>query len=197
MTEEDLQALDYMLWFGNGRRAAECIGTHQSTISRRVNQVLEVFDLTLRRRAGQIQITGPNRDLLTRQRQVHQGRRLLGGLPLRLGIEAGALARIESLDLPAAWHWNRSEQEDPDGQRVLLLEHVLDAWIGRMDAMLPPDGTVAGPELRVRQLWTGAPETPLALMVRTEHDDHPQIRALMNALSKKGTAQSPGHRSEH
>lgn len=32
VSEEDLQALDYLLWFGNGRLAAEQIGTHQSTI---------------------------------------------------------------------------------------------------------------------------------------------------------------------
>ena len=196
VTEEDLQALDYLLWFGNGRQAAECIGTHQSTISRRVTQVLAVFDLTLRRRDGHIQITGPNSDLLMRQRLVHQGRRLLGGLPLRLGIGSGALARIESLDLPA-WHWNRIERGDPAGQRVLLLEHVLDAWIGPMDATLLPHGRVEDSELTIQQLGTDGPETPLALMVRAEHADHPQIRTLVDTLSQTGTARDPGHRSEH
>lgn len=182
VTEEDLQALDYLLWFGNGRLAAEQVGTHQSTISRRIAQVLAVFDLSLKRTGGQIRIKGPHRDLLTRQRQVHQGRRLLGALPLRLEIEASAWTEIHGLP-PLAWHRCRSEQRAPGERLALLQEHVLDAWIGPMHEDLAAELTADHSEVQLLPLTTAATDKPLALMVRAEHAEHPKIRDLMLALS--------------
>lgn len=186
VTEEDLQALDYLLWFGSGRLAAEQIGTHQSTISRRVAQVLAVFELNLQRQGGQIRLKGPHRDLLTRQRQVHQGRRLLGGLPLRLEIEATAWDRIRRVSLPN-WQPCRSEQRAPGERLALLQEHVLDAWIGPLHEDLAAELTADHSEVRVLPLTLAADDKPLVLMVRAEHVEHPQIRDLVLSLSPTGS----------
>lgn len=185
VTEEDLQALDYLLWFGSGRLAAEQIGTHQSTISRRVAQVLAVFELNLQRQGGQIRLKGPHRDLLTRQRQVHQGRRLLGGLPLRLEIEATAWDRITRVSLPN-WHPCRSEQRAAGERLALLLERVFDAWIGALPKDLAVERTAAPSEVRVLPLTLAAADKPSVLMVRAEHAEHPRIRDLVRTLSPTG-----------
>lgn len=182
VSEEDLQALDYLLWLGNGRLAAEQIGTHQSTISRRVAHVLAVFDLSLKRRGRELLIKGVHGDLLTLQRQVHQGRRLLGALPLRLEIEASAWPRIGAVTLPA-WHRHRSTQRAPGEQLALLQEHVLDAWIGPMHQELSAEQMADPSAVRVLPLTSADTDQPLALMVRAEHAEHPQISALLQALS--------------
>ena len=86
---EELDALDLTIWLGRGSDAASHLGCNQSTISRRSNQCLQVFDLRLHRDAeGWPRIR--QHDLLQLERQVHQLHRLREGRHLR--IDASLLA---------------------------------------------------------------------------------------------------------
>lgn len=183
VTEENLQALDYLIWLGNGRQAAEATGTHQSTISRRVNLVLSAFQLSMKRHQGRVLLHGLHRDLLTLERQVHQGRRLLGRQGLRLEVEAEAWPWIQSLSLPD-WQLAHGDHLDRDGRIALLLDRAIDAWIGALPAG-SPEAAGAGrrSELLCLPLPTDGAGRDLALMVRAEHGDHRRFHDLVAALS--------------
>lgn len=129
VSEDDLQALDYLIWFGAGRPAAENVGTNQSTISRRARQVLAMFGLTLKRQTGGYSIKGRNRDLLTMQRRVHQGRRLLSQGRLRLDGAALIHPLLQELSHPD-WLTGPCERGDVAAVAALLRDHCLDAWLG-------------------------------------------------------------------
>ena len=80
---EELDALDLTIWLGRGSDAASLLGCNQSTISRRSNQCLQVFDLRMHRDAeGWPRIR--QHDLLQLERQVHQLHRLRDGRHLRI-----------------------------------------------------------------------------------------------------------------
>lgn len=190
VTEEDLQALDYLIWCGNGRQAAELAGTNQSTISRRVNVVLATFRLSMKRQNGRILIQGSNQDLLGLERRVHQGRRWLGVAPLRLEVEAAARIWLGSFK-PPNWLLRSSSQLDPAAKADLLERRVLEAWIVPQvpegDDPLPQN---LAPGLRIIPLQPSsagtasgsAGGTGLGLWVRSDLADHPQIQALATTL---------------
>ena len=75
VTEEQLAALDLMLWLGSSDRAAEVYFSNQSTISRRHTKVLRLFGIELKRSKRQLEVSGDLR-LLDLERQVHQMARL-------------------------------------------------------------------------------------------------------------------------
>lgn len=202
VSEEELQALDFLVWFGTGRAAAEQAGTNQSTISRRVRQVLSTFQLSLKRQHGTVRIRGRHRDLLTLQRRVHQGRRLLGRGAMRLAVDALAWPLMTPTALPA-WHLGRSDHLDPAGRMDLLRDHVLEAWIGP----IPTVGPFAGagdegigmrifPLLQSASLWPWLtppadhePPQPelltIGLMVTETHAEHVSIAALCQVMQQQ------------
>ena len=152
VSEEDLQALDFLIWFGAGRQAAEHAGTNQSTISRRATQVLAVFELNLKRQNGGYAIKGRNHDLLTMQRRVHQGRRLLGQGRLRLDGAAMIQPLLHRLSHPN-WMLGSCERSNLDAVAALLRDHCLDAWLGPVP--------LGWSDHRKGTAWEGLQLTPL------------------------------------
>ena len=100
ITLDQLEALDLLLWSRSGADAAVMTACNQSSISRRVNGVLNTFSLQVKRRR-EFQLTG-DLTLLRLQRLVHQKARFLGRAPLRL--EATHYVRHQ-LTTPAIPGW--------------------------------------------------------------------------------------------
>ena len=128
VTEEQLAALDLMLWLGSSDRAAEVYFSNQSTISRRHTKVLRLFGIELKRSKRQLEVSGDLR-LLDLERQVHQMARLKRRLGLRLQgpfwlqISPGVIA-------PEGWTMNPQRADFTCSDPVMLLrEHVLDACL--------------------------------------------------------------------
>ena len=128
VTEEQLAALDLMLWLGSSDRAAEVDFSNQSTISRRHTKVLRLFGIELKRSKRQLEVSGDLR-LLDLERQVHQMARLKRRLGLRLQgpfwlqISPGVIA-------PEGWTMNPQRADFTCSDPVMLLrEHVLDACL--------------------------------------------------------------------
>ena len=127
---EDLDALDLTIWLGRGSDAATRLDCNQSTVSRRSNHCLQVFNLRLQR-DGEGWPRNPVSNLLRLQREVHQLHRLRRGRGLRLdaSLLAGPLLRG---GLPR--HWICGNLDALGWQRPLQLleERILDAWITAM-----------------------------------------------------------------
>ena len=186
VTEEDLQALDYLIWCGNGRQTAELVGTNQSTISRRVHGVLATFHLSMKRQHGRLLLQGPHRDLLSLERRVHQGRRWLGVAPLRLEVEAPIWPWLQSLSVPP-WILRSSPHLDPADKAELIAARILEAWIAPLPAP-GADPLPNGPNAALRILPLSRSMVPmaLALVVRNDQAEHPQIAALVATLQGMG-----------
>ena len=127
---EALDALDLTIWFGRGGDAASRLDCNQSTVSRRSNHCLQVFNLPLQRDGEGWPLT-PDSPLLTMQREVHQLDRLRRGQGLRLD------ASLLAAPLLRGWSpgdWVLGNLDALGWQRPLqLLEHrILDAWITAM-----------------------------------------------------------------
>ena len=128
VTEEQLAALDLMLWLGSSDRAAEVDFSNQSTISRRHTKVLRLFGIELKRTKGELEVSG-DLQLLDLERQVHQIARLKRRLGLRLQAPFW-LQNSPGVVPPEGWTMNPQRADlnctDPV---TLLREHVLDACL--------------------------------------------------------------------
>lgn len=202
VSEEDLQAFDLLIWFGTGRAAAEQSGINQSTITRRVARVLSAFQLSIRRQHGVHRIRGRHRDLLTLQRRVHQGLRLLGRGSLRLDVDALTWPLIQPTTLPA-WHLGCADHLDPSSRIEMIRDHALDAWIGPITAHDPGEGAnEQGTGLRILPLlqttlswpWLAPPRDSdplkpelltIGLMVAETHADHVSIADLCQVVQRE------------
>lgn len=157
---EELDALDLMLWLGRGSDAARHLDCNQSTVSRRCNHCLEVFDLQLHR-DGEGWPRLRQHDLLELEREVHQLYRLRQGRQLRLDASLLAAPLLQA-GAPAGWitghldglGWRRPIQ--------LLEERILDAWITAMGQELD---ALATPALVCIPLLV----TPLQLAATPDH----------------------------
>jgi hypothetical protein len=157
---EELDALDLMLWLGSGSEAARQLDCNQSTVSRRCNHCLKVFDLRLHR-DGEGWTRTRRHDLLELEREVHQLYRFRRGRRLRLDASLLAAPLLEA-GAPAGWitgsldalGWQRPVQ--------LLEERILDAWITAMGQELQ---AVATPALVCIPLLF----TPLQLAATANH----------------------------
>lgn len=58
VTGEALEALDLLIWLGNGSHASELAHCNQSTVSRRVRQIQAIFNLKLQRVGGAWRLVG-------------------------------------------------------------------------------------------------------------------------------------------
>jgi len=128
VTPEELEALDLMCWLRNGDDAARLAYCNQSTISRRSQQALQVFNPFASHGPGPHPLAGPS-TLLQMEREVHQLYRLSGRSRLRLHAPYWASrALVNQLDL--TWMVNPAREKEPVGAALNLLEdRVIDAMI--------------------------------------------------------------------
>ena len=128
VTPDELEALDLLCWLRNGVDAASLAFCNQSTICRRSQQALKVFNLVPSHGQGPHPQAGPS-SLLRMEREVHQLFRLSGGSRLRLHAPYWA-SRILANQLDPRWMLNPARQKEPVGAALGLLEdRIIDAMI--------------------------------------------------------------------
>jgi hypothetical protein len=133
---EELDALDLTIWLGRGNDAAARLGCNQSTVSRRSNHCLQVFDLHLHKDAeGWPRIR--QHDLLQLEREVHQRHRLRQGTHLRLDASLLAAPLLHG-NVPRGWIAGSLDGLGWQRPLRLLEERILDAWITAMGQELEP-----------------------------------------------------------
>ena len=131
VTEEALEALDLLIWLGNGTHAGELAHCNQSTVSRRVQQTLATFNLKLRRVSEAWQMTG-DPQLLNLERQLHQRSRFLGRQALRLQAPYWSSDALFN-NLPPHWSSNPFSSAGSAHHCLDLLEHrVVDACLATL-----------------------------------------------------------------
>lgn len=134
---EGLEALDHLIWLRTGQRAAEVLDCTQPTVSRNSRKCLNTFDLRLHRSRSEWTLIGDTQ-LLNLERRVHQQRRWLRNLTLRLEGQHWSLPGVDGLNLPN-WQLGNFNQLDYDQPLALLEDGVIDAWIcSAPDAPLRP-----------------------------------------------------------
>ena len=128
VSPEELEALDLICWLRNGDDAARLAFCNQSTISRRRQQALKVFNLSPSHGLVPNPQAGPT-SLLQMERQVHQLYRLSGRSRLRLQAPYWA-SRLLGNQLAPGWMVNPATEKEPVGAALGLLEdRVIDAMI--------------------------------------------------------------------
>ena len=131
-----LACLDLLVWLRTGQEAGARLGTSQSSVSRRVNEVARVFGLELRKSEGEWLFDG-DPTLLNLERQVHQRYRWERALPLRLEAQfySGPLFCPGLGD-----DWIRGNFDFLEVHTPLrhLRDGVIDGWIATYPD-LPPD----------------------------------------------------------
>ena len=128
VTQEQLAALDLLIWLKTTEQAAQLAFSNQSTICRRTQTVLRQFGLKFERGPSGRRPAG-DLELLDLERQVHQQARFRGHHPLRLHVPYWT--RREALrDLPDGWCANPTLPDLVcDDPVTLLREHILDACL--------------------------------------------------------------------
>lgn len=167
-----LAALDLSLWLRSGQEACERLALNQSSVSRRVNQALGLFELKLLKREQEWEVEGPepNLTLLALERHVHQTARWLGQGPLRI---EGTYWSGPLLLTPEPEGWLGGRHDTVGVQRPLqwLNDRVIDAWLtGGPDWPEPDD-----PTFHTLQLCT----MPVHLVVAPGHP-------LLQQLERRG-----------
>ena len=160
LSVETLDALDLTLWLGSELKAADRLFCHQSTVSRRVQAALHLFDAQLVRGNGELQLSAPDR-LLSMQREVHQLARLLMDGPLRLELDHW-VGRDLLEGRPAQWQLGRTGCIGVRRPLQLLEERVVDAWLASKRADLPESDH---PTFQVFELA----RMPLVLLASSDH----------------------------
>ena len=164
VTQEQLAALDLLIWLKTTEQAAQLAFSSQSTICRRTQTVLRQFDLKLerapsgRRPAGDV-------ELLDLERQVHQQARFRGHHPLRLHVPYWT--RRDALrDLPDGWCANPLLPDLVCDDPVTLLRvHILDACL-----VTPTQLPARQDDLVLLELY----RRPIQLILFPRADDHPR-----------------------
>lgn len=154
---EWLEALDHLIWLRTGQRAAEALACTQPTVSRNSRKCLDTFGLQLNRSSSEWQLIGDTY-LLNLERQVHQQRRWMRDLTLRLEAQHWSVPGLDQLELPQ-WQRGNFNQLDYAQPLALLEQGVIDAWI-----CSAPDAPVR-PGLAALRLTT----MPMHLMVPCGH----------------------------
>ena len=147
VTQEQLEALDLLLWLGGGPQAAERLGCNQSSVSRRIQGCLDVLGLRLRRIGGRHVING-RLDFLSLERHLHQLVRFDRHENLRL--EATHCTRHLLVQPPLqGWVLGSFDHHGVSRMHALLRDRVVDAWISSDLFDLPDPGD---PDLATLQL---------------------------------------------
>lgn len=182
---ETLAALDLTQWLGSEVKAADRLCCHQSTVSRRVQAALQLFDARLERVDGELQLAVPDR-LLLMQREVHQLARLLMDGPLRLELDHW-VGRAFLDGSPAQWQVGRSGGIGIERPLQLLRERVVDAWLASKLSDLP---SPAQSDYTVFELA----RLPLILLARSDHplqSEHSISADQLRAFPSLGIAGDP------
>jgi hypothetical protein len=128
VSAEELEALDLMCWLGRGGDAALLGYCNQSTISRRSQNALKVFQLRPSPDLPSHLLAGAG-TLLRMEREVHQLYRLQGRGRLRLHAPYWA-SRLLDNQLGELWMVNPARDKEPVAAALALLEQrVIDALI--------------------------------------------------------------------
>lgn len=132
VSQEDLEALDLLIWLSNGNEVANKIHCNQSTISRRYTYVCKKFKIKFERSRGKISIKpSPLDHLLKLERQVHQGLRLHESCRLRIDLSELDNETEEWNAKLTAKGWIIGKYKEPNIDRLetLLNERIIDAAI--------------------------------------------------------------------
>lgn len=159
VTIEQLEALDFLLWYRSGHSASEHSLCNQSSISRRVHATLKTFALKLGR-SHEFRLHG-DQHLLRAERFVHQLARFRGASKRPLRLEATHYIS-HHLSKPAVQGWVLGPCHHRGYGTLLsmLQERIIDAWISSDLQDLPES-----PEFTVIELW----EWPGDLIVNSHH----------------------------
>ncbi|MFZ0407863.1 MAG: LysR family transcriptional regulator [Cyanobium sp.] len=146
VTEEQLEALDLLLWLGSGKLVGARQRCNQSSVSRRIANCLEILGLSLKRQDGQY-LLSETKDYLLLERQVHQLLRLRDGERLRL--EATHCISHLLQPSPPGWLLGSFDHRSVGRMFELLRQRVIDAWVTSDSFDLP---AADDPDLAVIQL---------------------------------------------
>lgn len=123
-----LACLDLLIWLRTGQAAAERLATSQPSVSRRVNQVAQVFGLELVKSQGEWLVDG-DAELLNRERRVHQLYRWQNDQPLRLEAQSYS-GPLFCPGLSTEWIQGNFDFFEVQTPLRHLRDGVIDAWIG-------------------------------------------------------------------
>jgi hypothetical protein len=155
-----LEALDSLLWLGNGHQAAKITSQSQPTISRWAHHLAKHLNLGLRKVWGEWYVNG-NLAPLGQARESDQSSRFEGRKSMRL--EAGAISsRLLADSHPRAWILGRPDAINQPRSLTLLRQRVVDAWLCTSAFDLPDD---PGPDLTVIELF----RAPILLVASRQH----------------------------
>ena len=132
VSQEDLEALDLLIWLSNGQDVANKIHCNQSTISRRYTYVCKKFKIEFERSREKISIKpSPLDNLLKLERQVHQGLRLHEGYRLRADLSELDNDTEEWNTKLTAKGWITGKHKEPNTDKLITLlnERIIDAAI--------------------------------------------------------------------
>jgi DNA-binding transcriptional LysR family regulator len=127
VTEEQLEALDLLIWLGNGKLAGERQYCNPSSVSRRITSCLEILGVSLDRRNGQY-LLSESKDYVLLERELHQLLRLRAGARLRLEATHCVSYLLLQPPLPG-WILGSFDHRSVDRMYQLLRERVIDVWI--------------------------------------------------------------------
>lgn len=185
LSQDCLEALDYLIWLGAETQAAAMANCNQSTISRRAKQAASVFEVQMYKCNGEWNTLASN-NLLTLERQVHQLFRF--SIKHRLRLESDHWAGRQVLKaLPSPWVHGRVGRIGIERPMQLLRERIIDAWISCSKADLPAQDD---PTYQVHELAT----MPVAIACAP---DHPLTKAKELSVGDLQQFPSLGVESHH
>lgn len=127
VTQEQLEALDLLLWLGSGPRAARRLGCNQSSVSRRIQGCLDVLALKLRRVGGRHMLRG-RLDYLALERHLHQRVRLDRHENLRLEATHCSSHLLHQPPLEG-WILGSFDHHGVSRMHALLRDRIVDVWL--------------------------------------------------------------------
>ena len=122
---EHLALLDLYLWLEHEGVVSAACHVHQSTVSRQVRSALKLFELSMSRQHGHVQVCGDSA-LLLAERFVHQQARLRSLAPLRVDATYSSGPWLLT-HTPAGWLVGRFDLPGLHRPLQLLRDRVIDA----------------------------------------------------------------------
>ncbi|MFQ6539186.1 MULTISPECIES: hypothetical protein [Aphanothece] len=126
--QEDLEALDSLLWMSSSHRAASITHTNQSTVIRRTHKVLSIFGGHVARTPRGWRVRGAS-EMLKLERRVHQCFRFRARRPLRLHAPYWSSSELWRLPM-GPWICNPPDRTHAcENPLDLLTERIIDACL--------------------------------------------------------------------
>lgn len=124
----DLDCLDLLIWLRTGTDAATRLNISQPKVSRSIQKVCRILDISISKIGGEWFIKGDD-TLLNLERDIHQRFRIESGLPLRLEAQYYS-GPLFCSPVPSGWTAGNFDYLEVDTPLRHLLSGVIDAWIG-------------------------------------------------------------------